>query len=71
MYELWVWNDETEDYQVITMADPDVFIYDRTGKEMFLKGELPFVQVCPNPQFDYYWGQSEVQRLRLLTAVTQ
>lgn len=66
MYELWVWNDETEDYQVITMADPDVFIYDRPGKEMFLKGECPFVQVCPNPQFDYYWGQSEVQRLIFL-----
>jgi hypothetical protein len=33
---------------------------------MFLKGELPFVQVCPNPQYDYYWGQSEVQRLVFL-----
>ena len=66
MHELWVWNDETEDYQVITMADPDVFIYDRPGKEIFLKGELPFVQICPNPQFDYYWGQSEVQRLVFL-----
>ena len=63
MYELWVWNDEIEDYQCVTMADPDVFIYDRPGASMFLKGELPFVQICPNPQFDYYWGQSEVQRL--------
>ena len=66
MYELWVWNDDEEDYQVVTMADPDIFIYDRPGKSMFLKGELPFVQVCPNPQFDYYWGQSEVQRLIFL-----
>jgi hypothetical protein len=66
MYELWVWNDEIEDYQCVTMADPDVFIYDRPGASMFLKGELPFVQICPNPQFDYYWGQSEVQRLIFL-----
>jgi len=66
MYELWVWNDEIEDYQCVTMADPDIFIYDRPGASMFLKGELPFVQVCPNPQFDYYWGQSEVQRLVFL-----
>ena len=66
MYELWVWNDETQDYQCVTMADPDIFIYDRPGASMFLKGELPFVQVCPNPQFDYYWGQSEVQRLIFL-----
>jgi hypothetical protein len=69
MYELWVWNDETEDYQVVTMADPDIFIYDRPGASVFLKGELPFIQICPNPQFDYYWGQSEVARLNLLQAV--
>ena len=66
MYELWVWNDEIMDYQVVTMADPDVFIYDRPGASVFLKGELPFVQVCPNPQYDYFWGQSEVQRLVFL-----
>lgn len=66
MYELWVWNDEIQDYQVVTMADPDIVIYDRAGESMFLKGELPFIQICPNPQFDYYWGQSEVQRLVFL-----
>ena len=66
MHELWVWNDDTEDYQCVTMADPDIFIYDRPGASMFLKGELPFVQICPNPQYDYYWGQSEVSRLVFL-----
>ena len=63
MTELWVWNDEIADYQVVTKADPDVIIYDRPGKSMFIKGELPFVQICPNPLYDYYWGASEVQRL--------
>lgn len=63
MRELWVWNDETEDYQVVTIADPDVVIYDRPGETVFLKGELPFVQLAPNPQYDYFWGQSEVSRL--------
>jgi len=66
MTELWVWNDETKDYQVVTKADPDVIIYDRAGESVFLKGELPFVQVCPNPLYDYYWGSSEVQRLIFL-----
>ena len=66
MYELWVWNDDTKDYQVVTMAEPDIFIYDRPGATVFLRGELPFVQICPNPQFDYYWGQSEVERLKFL-----
>jgi len=63
MTELWVWNDETKDYQCVTKADPDVIIYDRAGESMFLKGELPFVQICPNPLYDYYWGSSEVHRL--------
>ena len=63
MTELWVWNDDTQDYQVITKADPDIIIYDRPGESVFLKGELPFVQICPNPLYDYYWGASEVQRL--------
>ena len=63
MTELWVYDDEEEDYQCITIADPGVIIYDRPGSTVFLKGELPFIQICPNPQYDYYWGQSEVQRL--------
>ena len=63
MRELWIWNDETSDYQVVTIATPDVVIYDRPGESVFLKGEIPFVQICPSPQYDYFWGQSEVQRL--------
>ena len=66
MTELWVWNDDILDYQVITKAEPDVIIYDRPGEQVFLKGELPFIQICPNPMYDYYWGQSEVQRLVFL-----
>jgi len=63
MTELWVWNDDTNDYQVVTRAEPDIIIYDRPGESVFLKGELPFVQICPNPQYDYFWGTSEVARL--------
>ena len=66
MKELWCWNDDTQDYQVVTLASPDVLIYDRSGESVFLKGELPFVQICPNPLYDYYWGASEVQRMILL-----
>ena len=66
MTELWVWNDDTEDYQVVTMAAPDVIVYDRPGESLFLKGECPFIQICPNPLYDYYWGASECQQLILL-----
>jgi hypothetical protein len=68
MIELYVWNDEINDYQIVTKAEPDVIIYDRPQHDggpnpIFLKGELPFIQICPNPQYDYYWGQSEVSKL--------
>ena len=66
MTDLWVWNDETEDYQVVTMAAPNIIVYDRPGASLFLKGECPFVQICPNPLYDYFWGASEVQQLLLL-----
>ena len=63
MTELWLWNDDTKDYQVVTRAEPNVIIYDRPGESVFLKGELPFVQICPNPLYDYFWGASEVASL--------
>ena len=66
MTELWIWDDELADYRVVTKADPGVIIYDRPGESLFMKGELPFVQLCPNPLYDYYWGGSEVQRLVFL-----
>ena len=66
MHELWVYDDEIDDYICVTIADPDIVIFDRPSKSMFLEGEVPFVQICPNPQYDYYWGQSEVQRLIFL-----
>lgn len=69
MRELYVWNDEISDYQVVTIADPDIVIYDRPNEQLFMKGELPFVQITPTPQYDYFWGASEVQKLTLLQAM--
>ena len=66
MTELWVWNDDTSDYQVVTSAAPGIIIYDRPGASLFLKGECPFVQICPNPLPTYFWGASEVQKLMQL-----
>jgi hypothetical protein len=47
MRELWIFDDEINDYVCVTIADPDVVIYDRPSKKMFLEGEVPFIQVCP------------------------
>ena len=64
MYELYVWNDEIDDYQVVTVADPQIVVYDRPCEEMFLKGEHPFIQICPNPKSGNFRGESETNRLR-------
>lgn len=69
MHELWIWNDDTGDYQVVTIAQPMVIIYDRPGESLFMKGECPFIQLCPNPLYDYYWGESECQKLILLQSL--
>lgn len=67
MTELWVWDDQLKDYRVATIAEPDVVVFDRTASDLFLKGELPFVQIAPNPTPPhYFWGLSEVQRLMSL-----
>jgi len=64
MQELYVWNDEVNDYQIVTMASGGVCIYDRPN--FFYHGEHPFIHVNPNPAPDYFWGYSEVERLMRL-----
>jgi hypothetical protein len=66
MRELWLFDDHINDYICVTIADPDIVIYDRASRSLFLEGEQPFIQICPSPQYDYYYGQSEVQRLVFL-----
>lgn len=63
MYELYVQNDKEGDYQIVTMADPAIVVYDRPLRDMFVDHEQPFTQICPTPAPDYFWGYSEVERL--------
>lgn len=63
MYELYAWNNATNDWQIITCADAGVVVYDRPLRDMFVEAEHPYVQVCPSPAPDYFWGYSEVERL--------
>ena len=65
MYELWAWDDDKEDYRTITLADPGVVIYGRKdiGNLLGIKGEHPFIKICPNPLYDYFWGWSEITNL--------
>ena len=67
MQELWIWDDEQKDYQTVTMGSREVVIYDRENifipRVAGFEPEHPFVQICPNPLYDYFWGASEVSRL--------
>jgi hypothetical protein len=61
MQELWLWDTDKGDYRVVTRASNAITIYDRPN--FFIKGEVPFVQICPNPMYSYFWGMSEVDGL--------
>lgn len=68
MVDLYVWNDETADYQVITRAAPDVVIYDRPSSWLgHVEGIAPFSVIRPAFNlYDYFWGDSFVANLTAL-----
>jgi hypothetical protein len=63
MREVWVYDDDLEDYRVFTIANPNVVIFDRPGEKLCTKGEHPFTKVTPFGLPDYFWGLSLVQNL--------
>lgn len=63
--DLWVWNDEREDWTTIRYVDPGIVI---EGEMMHrnlsdVPGEHPFVKVCSNPTPGYFWGRSEIANI--------
>jgi hypothetical protein len=66
--DLYVWDDDQEDYQVVTRAAPDVIIYDRPSHTMgHVKGIPPFEVIRPEYNaYDYFWGNSFVASLTWL-----
>ena len=65
MVELYVFDDDLEDYRIVTLAggDESVLVFDRPLAQMFVEGEQPLIQVCPTPMHGYFWGQCEMDRL--------
>lgn len=56
MEELWIMDDDTGDWRVVTRADSVVTVYDRPN--IFVAGDHPFGHICPDPQQGYFWGRS-------------
>jgi hypothetical protein len=67
MVELYLWDDSIRDYRIVTFANPEVLIFDRPLAPCgWLAHEPAFIQICPNPDPNYFWGISEVERLQPL-----
>jgi len=66
--ELWVVDDRREDYTTIQIVEGEFILEGRyihrnlTG----VKGLHPFSKICPDPVSGYFWGRSEVGRVKLL-----
>ena len=63
MKELYVYDDSIGDYRVVTIADPNIVIWDRPIKRTWVERELPFIALTPTPLMGSFWGISEVERL--------
>jgi hypothetical protein len=67
MVDLYVWNDDTQDYQIVSMASPSVIIYDRPQKVVGVAGMPHFVVIRPALNlYDYFWGDSFAAKLAWL-----
>lgn len=66
--ELWVMDDEREDWTTIQYIDPDIVIEGELRRRNMcgIKGETPFTQVNCNQTEGYFWGRSELAPLVLL-----
>jgi hypothetical protein len=67
-HEIWIKDDDREDYTTIQMIEPDIIIEGKLKHRNIcgIKGEQPFRQICANPIDQYFWGMSELMPLRPL-----
>jgi hypothetical protein len=67
MDELWVVDNDIEDYTTIRMVK-DIVVEGKYRKQNLsrVKGEHPFTKVAPNEVDGYFWGYSEVEQIKQL-----
>jgi hypothetical protein len=68
MDELWVVDDERGDYTTIQLIEGMVPLEGRYRHRNLtgVKGLLPFTKICVDPVSGYFWGRSEVGRVKQL-----
>lgn len=69
--ELWVWNDEQNDWTTIRYVEPGIILEGskRHRNLSDIPGEHPFVKICPNETVGYFFGRSELSNVIALQAV--
>lgn len=67
-HEIWIQDDDTEDYTTIQIIEPDIVIEGKLRRRNLsgIKGETPFIHICANHVDGYFWGMSELMPLRPL-----
>lgn len=60
--DLWVMDDQREDWTTIRYIDPGIIIEGKYQKRNLsdIPKEQPFVKVCANETPGYFWGRSEI-----------
>jgi hypothetical protein len=66
--ELWVQDDERQDYTTIQFVEPNIVIEGELRRRNLcgIAGEQPYRQICANPIDGYFWGKPELQPLSSL-----
>lgn len=66
-HEVWVRDDDRDDYTTIQIVDPDILIAPRfKRRNMYVPGYLPYTLVQPNYHAGYFFGRSELSDLMKL-----
>jgi hypothetical protein len=63
MTEMYIYDDSIDDWRIITLMNPVYPVWDRPLGKIYIPRTLPYVQLCPRPHHDYFWGRSEVECL--------
>jgi hypothetical protein len=63
--DLWVWNDDLEDWTTLRYVEPFLLLEGRYQKRNLsdIKGRHPFTKVSSNNLPGYFWGRSELANL--------
>lgn len=67
-HEVWIQDDDREDYTTIQLIEPDIIIEGKLRHRNIcgIKGDTPFRQIFANPTPNYFWCISELMTLRPL-----